>query len=213
MSFNLNTNVYVTKDDGGVVRALEHLQQPFRSETGLAQTNPSRLGEDYLRSVAAIYGFPNSWISNLNSPISDVPTDDGLRLAFAEEKSPHQASIISYYQTVLGLPIWESGFSVTVLPGPLRGTSSISSVNYAVKVDKPSTKGHLFKGIEPGHLQSYLSLRDGNSRVRINSTRLLVYQYNPSNRQEGGDETPNGPSLTSGGGPTLPLPPVSETIK
>jgi hypothetical protein len=62
MSFNLNANVYVTKDDGGVVRALEHLQLPFRSETGLAQTSPSRLGEDYLRSVAAIYEFPNSWI-------------------------------------------------------------------------------------------------------------------------------------------------------
>jgi hypothetical protein len=148
----------------------------------------------------------NYRISNLNSPISDVPTDDGLRLAFAEEKSPHQASIISYYQTVLGLPIWESGFSVTWLPRPLRGTSSISSVNYAVKVDKPSTKGHLFKGIEPGHLQSHLSFRDGNSRVRINSTRLLVYQYDPSNRQEIPMKLPTAPLLPAVEGPTLPLP-------
>jgi hypothetical protein len=211
MSFNPNANVNVTEDDDGVVRALEHLQQPYRSETGLGQSNPSRLGENYLRNVAKIYKFPNSWFTSLNSPVRDIRTDDGVRLVFAEEKSPHQASIISYYQTVLGLPIWESGFSITVLPGPLRGTSSISSVKYNVKVDKPRGKGRLFKGIDPGNLQNHLRLEDKNSDVRINSTRLLVYQYDSSNRQDGGDET-KGPSLTSGETPTLPLPPVPETI-
>src|SRR5437016_2458942 len=107
MSFTLNGNVSVTRDDRGVVCSLEHLQQPFKSDTNLGPPNPSRLGEDYLRSVATIYGFPSALTSNLNSPISNLPTDDGPRLVFAEEKSLHSTTIVSYSQTVLGLPIWE----------------------------------------------------------------------------------------------------------
>src|SRR6266536_1099715 len=137
MPFNLNTNVHLTKDDGGIVRALEHLQQSFRSVTGLTQTNPSRLGEDYLRKVAE---FPNPGSVTSIRQFQMFLLMTAFALHSPKEKSPLQASIISYYQTLLGLPIWEPGFSVTVLSEPLRGTSFISSVNYAVKVDKPSSK-------------------------------------------------------------------------
>lgn len=213
MPFNLNANVSVTRDDSGVVRGLEHLQQPFRSDTGLALSNPSRLGEDYLRSVADIYGFLPALISDLNAPISNIPTDDGPRLVFAEEKSSHLTITVSYYQTVLGLPIWESGFSVSVLPAPLRGTSSISSVKFCVEIDKPDRKSRLLNDVDPQLLAELLHLEDKEPQVHINSTRLLVYQYDPSSRQAGDHHQPSGPSLISNGDAMLPLPDVPSNIK
>ncbi|KAI9781782.1 MAG: hypothetical protein M1839_005775 [Geoglossum umbratile] len=215
MPFHFNENVYATRDDRGAVRSLQHRRQPFVSDTGLAASNPRNLGEAYLRSVASIHGFSPDLISNIYGSISPVPTDDGVRILFANEKNKHIVTVISYVQTVLGLAIWESGFSVSILPDPLRGTSSISKVRVNVEVKKPSANARCLNEIGSSLLRELLCIEDKETDLTVNSQRLLVYQYDSSRRQKGGHRV--GLSSTSaavdGDGVTLPLPDVPKDIK
>ncbi len=214
MPFNLTFNVSVVRDTAGVVRSLEHLQQPYTPPVGLAAPNAQNLAGQYLQDVAAIYSIPQSMIQNLGAPLSPTPTQDPVSLRFAEEKSLTQTTLISFVQTVLGLPIWEAGFSVSLLPSPLRTVSSVSSVHLDVQITPPRPDAPYLKSIEPAVLGRLLGITTQNAKEaaepRINSTRLLVYQYDPNQRYDPEFEV-EGPGLI-GGPPILSLPPVPEGI-
>ena len=213
MPFNLTFNVTVIRDAAGVVRSLEHLQQPYTLPAGLVPASAHSLAGQYLRDVADIYSIPQSMIQNLDAPISPVPTQEPVTLRFAEEKSLTQTTIVSYVQTVLGLPIWEAGFSLSLLPGALRSVSSVSSVHFDVQITAPRSNAPYLAPIEPSVLSQLLGLETGPGAAaepRINSTRLLVYQYDPNTRFDPEVEA-EGPGLI-GGPPTLPLPDISAEI-
>lgn len=215
MAFKLNPNVSVVRDTNGSVVAIEHIQQPYSSGSGLGSSNPRTLGAEYLRNVSHVFGIPNSFLGNLNAPVAAEPTKEGITIRFAEEKSQHVVTTVSYVQTVLGLPIWESGFSVSVLPSPLRATSSVSSVKFDVKVHAPRPASTKLEKFTPEKLIGLLNTDvDADSPVKVTSTRFLVYRYDPAARQEGGEhEHPGGGSLVPGSEITLPLPPVPEEIR
>jgi hypothetical protein len=214
MTFNLTLNVAVERDASGVVRSLEHLQQPYTLPAGIAPPTTQALSRQYLMDVAEIFSIPTAMLQDLGAPLSDNPNPHlrpGLR--FAAEKLLTQTTIVSYVQTVLGLPIWEAGFSISLLPEPFRGVSSVSSVHLAVDITPPSSEAPYLKPIDPAVLGRLLGLNGVSETVpavpRINSTRLLVYRYVPVARF---DPEVESPIQLFGGPPTLPLPPVPATI-
>ena len=214
MAFRLDPSVSVVRNEDGSVAAIEHIQQPFESGSGLSASNPRALGAEYLRNVSPVFRIPNSFLRDLNAPVASEPNEDGISLRFVEEKNQHVVTTVSYVQTALGLPIWESGFSVSVLPSPLRATSSVSSIKFDVKVNAPTRPSAELQDITPERVFGLADAADDKPRspVKVTSTRYLVYRYDPAARQEGG-ETNGGPSLVPGSAITLPLAPVSEDIR
>jgi len=215
MAFRLDPSVSVVRHEDGSVAAIEHIQQPFESGSGLSASNPRALGAEYLRNVSPVFRIPNSFLRDLNAPVASEPNEDGISLRFAEEKNQHVVTTVSYVQTALGLPIWESGFSVSVLPSPLRATSSVSSIKFDVKVNAPTRPSAELQDITPERVFGLADATDDDkprSPIKVTSPRYLVYRYDPAARQEGG-ETNGGPSLVPGSAITLPLAPVSEDIR
>src|ERR1700761_761742 len=190
MTFHLTPAVEVGCDRQGSVYSLEHIAQPYRHRAPNRRASPQIVAQQYLLNVAAIYSIPPSMLKNLNDPISQMPIEAPVGLRFAEQKSPANVTVISYSQTALGLPIWETGFSLSLVE-PLRVVSSYSTVDLNVKVAFPPEDSPFLQPISVEDLIELLRLRDF-SRPVINSTRLLVFKYRPTvNREDGPrSETP-----------------------
>lgn len=227
MAFEITRNVSVTRDSNGIVRQLSHLQQPYFS-TGLASTNPRFLARTYVTDVASIYSVDSALLSTLDQPVGEAITGDGVQLRFGDQSALLETTLVSYSQTRWSLPIWEAGLGIAILNGPLRVTSSRSTIHIAPTFHEPSKNPkYLPKAINERVLRTLLGL--GNRAVKINGTRLRVYQYNPSLRYDPeSNQTPAIPgkqpaaraqartapqSLLVTGPPVLPLPAVPDTIK
>lgn len=214
MAFTITPNVDVERDAQGVIRHLRHLQEPYVS-TGLAAPTPRAMAMDYVRDAATIYGIDHSLLSDLGKQVGKELIEEGSQLRFAEEKSLMGTTVVSYVQTYFGLPIWEAGVSVTLQDKPLRVTSSQSTVHFDVQVQKPGPSAKFMSArISPAKLAQAPGLKETDTRPKINSTRLLIYRYDPAMRFD--PESASGKQDEiglQGGPPTLPLPPVPRTIK
>jgi hypothetical protein len=105
-----------------------------------------------------------------------------------------------------------------MLTGPLRATSSLSTLHADVKIEKPTDDARCMRGrITPPELVKLLNADAARDKeeIVINSQKLWVYRYNAAQRLPAG-----GPGSGSGrrGGvapaesPTLPLPPPGPDI-
>jgi len=139
MSSLVNSNTTVSRDSNGAVVTLEHLAHLFKDteRTAFDVASPCSLANDYLRVAAGVYKFPFSYLDNLDGEIASEPIDEGIGFRFSNERITPNGTNVSYVQTVLGLPIWESRFTVSILSWPLRATNSASSVKTDVEVHKP----------------------------------------------------------------------------
>jgi zinc metalloprotease ZmpB len=234
MPFELTDNVQVNRDEQGMVQHLEHFQQPFvavNTETlaaAAADANvpfvsaatPQALAEQYLREVAPIYGIDQAMLPDQGG--ADALTGDdtgagraaGSKLVLTQEKEVMGTTTISYQQTYEGLPVWEAGVSVTILPAPMRVTASQSSIHQDVSLPSEdaleSSSTYEPEAIKPEKLKQLLRLSKG--KPTINGTpRELIYRFSPNQRLD--PEAQTAPTETlQGGPPTLPLPPVPDTI-
>lgn len=223
MAFQITDNVNVERDPDGVVRQLEHVQEPYVAQPNASlgftqETSPRALAEDYLREVAPLYGF-----SEMLSPgeaglgLRDVePAETGAQVRFVEEKPVTGTTTLSYEQTYQGIPVWEAGVNVTVQESPMRVTSSQSSVHLDVTNEE---RAALSAGEEerygPDQLdeQSLPPLLGIPHREiqRINAKRLFYYRYDPKDRFDPEIKAGEEDSLQHSP-PTLPLPPVPDNI-
>jgi hypothetical protein len=232
MAFQITPNVTVTRDSNGIVRQLSHLQQPYLA-AGLAGANPRALARTYLTDVASIYSVDSSLLPTLDQAVGDTITQDDSQLRFGDLSSLLETTLVSYSQTRWSLPIWEAGLGVSILVGPQRVTSSRSTVHIDPSFHEPSKNPRFLpKHINERVLRTQLGLGDG--AIKINGTRLRVYQYDlsrrydpestqvpaPQNRKLPASETeakaeakitPH--SLLRDGPPILPLPNVPSDIK
>ena len=221
MAFQITPNVSVTKDRDGIVRLLNHLQQPYFA-TGLAAVNPRTLARTYVGDVASIYSVDAALLSTIDQGVGDTITQDGLQLRFGDQSSLLETTLVSYSQTRWSLPIWEAGLGVSILAVPQRVTSSRSTIHINPEFHEPSKNPkYLPKKITEAELRKLIDL--GQQRVTINGTRLRVYQYDPAKRYDpesvpptqiqvrGADVKPA--SLLHSGPPPLPLPDVPDSIK
>jgi hypothetical protein len=225
MTFELDENVKINKDERGNVQVLEHLQQPFvAGETtgamGLAEAasappnTPQALSEQYLRQVAPVYGIDQNMLSSnggltMLAEESAAASPDG-KLELAEEKEIMGTTTVSYQQTYAGLPIWKAGVSVTIQPEPMRVTASQSSVHHDVDLPAASTSLDSPESISPAKLKQALGITAGTPKVT--GTRRLIYQFDQERRIDPEAQTSSGKAL-EGGPPTLPLPPLPPEIQ
>ena len=229
MPFELDDNVNVELDNQGQIQHLDHFQKPFvasgtegftadEAEIGGSANTAQDLANQYLRAVAPAYRLSDEMLSGVGG--ADSLTADettigpaGSKLEPTEAKEIMGTTTVGYQQTYQGLPVWEAGVSVTIQPNPMRVTASQSSVHHDVTVPQADTfdesVGPNYQTISLEVLRQLLGNPDGE--LVINSQSQLVYRYDPAQRRDPAATHPSNEAL-QGAPPTLPLPPVPETI-
>jgi len=237
MDFELTDNVRVERDEEGNIQLLDHFQQPFvaTSSDGLtggeadegasAEANTSQeLAEQYLRRVAPVYGISESMLPGESGAVEEdsdalVEADEGTgetgsKLEPVQEKDIMGTTTVSYQQTYNNLPVWEAGVSVTIQPQPMRVTASQSSVHHDISLsqgenfDEPA---YNLGDISPELLRKLLGIENEDAPITINQTSELIYLYEKDKRIDPAALLDEKEALQSAP-PTLPLPPVPESI-
>lgn len=214
MALSLTPNVHLEKDASGIVRHLRHMQEPFTSATGLAP-NALSLAHEYVGEIAPLISVPAAMLGQLAAAPAGKLTADPVELRLAHHKALMETTTVSYAQTVLGLPIWEAGVSVTVHDRPLRVTSAVNTLHYDVKVKRPGPKARfLAENLERPALVARVLRLEGAAarRLKINRTRLVVYRYEADQRLHPESRIRQKAAPLQEGPPTLPLPPVPKGI-
>lgn len=242
LDFTDQSNLDETQTAPNAVRYLDHFQQPFVAKTddaaidsrALAATNgravaaatAQALAEQYLRAVAPDYNIDENMLPDADGSAAAFAGDNNQpasKLEIAEEKDVLGTTVISYQQTLNGLPVWNHGVSVTIQPEPMRVTASQSSVdsNVAAAANN-SLDGAAASAAEfaPDKLKNDLpklkSVLKAKSKsdLKINGTRELYYRYEPSERfhVEAELESESNGNLQECA-PALPLAPVPDSIK
>ncbi|MEU8362765.1 hypothetical protein AB0C27_42800 [Nonomuraea sp. NPDC048882] len=213
MAFELERDVEVELDELGIVRGLEHLERPYLDSDG---PDPVRVAARYADDVAPVYGIPGSMLTDLWTRVGDRPVPEPALLRFAEEKSITQVTIVSFVQTVLSLPIWEAGLSVSLLPDPLRVVASQSSVHLDADARIPDDHAPYLPPFGAKELARLLGLpadpKSSDRLPEIGGSRLLVYRYDPAARFDPEAGPAQDGAGEGGGPPVLPLPEVSGDV-
>jgi len=139
---------------------------------------------------------------------SDVVESAGTELRFGRQDAITGTATVSFQQTHFGLPIWQAGFTVSMLTEPLRATASLSTrtrdQHPQTQDDAKCARGRL----TPRNLAELLQVERSKNEMVINAERTWVYRYDEAQR------LPTGPSKTGSGprdglrqkeAPTLPL--------
>ncbi|MFZ5817639.1 MAG: hypothetical protein ACOY93_20490 [Bacillota bacterium] len=182
MAFRITPQVHVDRDSQGIVRHLAHLQQPYTLPAGLAAPSPQALAAQYLHEVAPLYGIAPGLLRDLSRQVGRSLTADPTLLQYAEQKSVMGTTTVSYAQTHYGLPIWGAGVSVWLQSGPLRVTSSLSTLHQDVQIDPvdPAAFKILPERLSADELAALLGV--SNTPVRLNGARYRIYRYDPAER-------------------------------
>jgi zinc metalloprotease ZmpB len=185
MVFQIPLNADVQRDGEGIIRHINHLQQPYTAPD-LPLPTPRELATRYVHDVAPIYDLGTDMLKNLDENVGNKIVDEGSMLRFAHDKTVMGISLVSYSQTFFSLQVWEAGFSVTMRGSPLRVTSSQSTVRFNVEVKKPDENSNFMpERIDALTLVKILGRpTEEDKSLKINATKLLVYQYNPDTRLE-----------------------------
>lgn len=215
MVFQITPDVEIGRDEHGVVRQLRHPRHPFSAMRFATAPTPRELADQYLEEVAEIMGLHTSTLANLAGAPEAAPAPSDSELRFKEEKSLPGQSIVSYAQTHAGIPIWSSGITVRMRNQPtLEVTGSQNEFQYDVSVELPSASAaYLPEKIDPSVMCGLLAM-NACSGIKINSAKLFIYKYDPTERTDPEAATaPKGERYSFGSPvPTLPLPTVPENI-
>jgi zinc metalloprotease ZmpB len=220
---NVSRNVYLDVDLQGIVRGLQHFNEPVES----GASTPQLVAADYLENFADLLGLEAGQLAKLGlSPGAHI-TGDGVELRFALEKQQEGVATVSYQQTVLSLPIWEAGVTVQIQTAPFRVLSSQSSRHPDVRVEPPKPAAvKRAQSLDEAELAVRLGIADSaqtkaarSKELAIQRRQLVVYQYERDNifRDRPGEiiERPEAVPFapTQSPSPTLPLPPVPDSIR
>jgi hypothetical protein len=212
MSFTLSPAVQVERGPDGKVRSLSHSGQPYGIELG--SLSIQQLAKSYLSDVAEIFGIDAKWLGALDLRPSDKLENAATELRFAQQDAIPGTATASFQQTCFGLPVWEAGFTVFMLTGPLRATGSLSTLHSKVDAHKPKRDaGFLRGGITPLDVAKVLQTERGKGQIVVNAQRLWIYRYVAGERVSGQSlKTPGGRGVTESTEPTLPMPRVDRSI-
>src|SRR6266545_1788217 len=205
MPFTVTANVHVERAPNGTVRQLRHLQQPYL----VHMLSGRSLAAQYVQEVAEFYELPPDALTTLDSPFQPTNsfTGEPTRLRFAGENALHGTRTIAFVQTVGDLPIWEAGLSVTIQDEPDRVTSSFSTFHRDPEFEPPERDFHPYSVAE---LERILQLGPREHHIEVTSQRRLVYCYVTAQRID--PQATGTPAPLESANPTLPLPPVPDTI-
>ena len=215
-------------DTDGRVRQILHAEKPWLSDSA----DPLLATTAYLQRIAPVLGIPPEHLLRLRERVSfSEPMDQGIEYRLAEEKRFFDSVTLGFYQTILNLPIWQAGLSVTLDQGPIRILISTNTSEYGVSARLPNRRAieryqevlriaNSTDGIDEDPTLPFLQdLLRGSVNVKvgrpstqraISSGRFFVYHYDGTARDSAPQPLEPG---EEGLRPTLPLAPVPAGIQ
>jgi zinc metalloprotease ZmpB len=191
VAFSLSPAVEVERDISGAVRSLNHTGQPYG--VGLPILNAQKLAESYLEDVASIYAIDPGWLGALDLRPSDAIESADTELRFAQQDSSNGTGTVSFQQTHFGLPVWQAGFTASLLTDVLRVTASLSTLHPAFDIKEPKQDAKCMAGrITSKSLSELIKTDGGRGEIVINAERLWIYRYDAAQRLGIGSPTREG---------------------
>jgi hypothetical protein len=223
MDFELTPEDIVDRDEDGNVIQVSHGRDRFPVDpAGMMDQTPAELADEYVRAVSSLYGIKDREMSALDEAFTAEPRNEKSKLRRDQEKSLMETTVVSYQQTYRGLPVWNSTLSVVVSGDPPQVVGSSSTIQKDVEVEAPPAVPELrdFAAVEaPKSLEEMLGVdNSAGEGFVVNGTRMLVYGYDPDERYDPASQASEADEEMSAWPtqhnlPTLPLPPVVDSIK
>ncbi len=183
------------------------------SATRAMPASAQEAAKQFLASHADLLQLKRNVMQSMDVRASLAPVAEDEALRFESEKHTMDSTVVSYNQTMFGLPIYQAGVSV-VMHGPQNQVkAATSTLHYDVAAQPPghstANMGALDTAASGAHDNVVRRAIPAAQGMRINRTRLMVYQYDPADRvhHEHGD-----PGFGAEP-PSLSLPPVPASIK
>ncbi|AEU34734.1 hypothetical protein [Granulicella mallensis] len=220
--FNSARNVYLDLDNQKIVRQLIHTHAPV----AVAAATPQLAAANYLGQYAGLFGVSTAQLANLSLEPSPTIEDAPVEYRFLQQKNQFDSTTVAFYQTDLGLPVWQAGISVQMRVNPFRVLTSQSTLHPNLEVTKPTADAvKRAEAITEEELAQLLGLDNSpaasfvpdTKALRIEKKTLVIYQYESANRVVA--NAPPREQAAAGKAnefvstlPTLPLPEVSDKI-
>ena len=187
-----------------------------RAAASASRARPATAQEaakQFLASHADLLQLRQNVMQSMDVRASLAPVAENEALRFESEKHTMDSTVVSYNQTMFGLPIYQAGVSV-VMHGPQNQIkAATSTLHYDVAAQPPghslTNMSALDTAASGAHDDVVRKAIPAAQGMRINRTRLMVYQYDPANRVHHDHGDPGFGAQP----PSLPLPPVPASIK
>lgn len=218
MAFEISSDMAVTRDAEGRVTQVSHPTKPYYGPDSVDALSgdrealePHALAKAYLREVLPSFGVDESMADDATTAMeldASVQGEDGQHLNMAEEKISSNKVTISYSQTMMGLPVWQSGVSVRLRGTPMAvvGASSTIQQDMGEIAPPPPEAPFLPERVDSALLSDLLGV---DYDVEISRRRLLIYRYDKNER---GNAVGEPDSTSVEGCPRLNPPDVPDSI-
>lgn len=186
---------------------------PGLGTRAIGQT-PQEAAQEFLRTQVGILKVPDAAMQSLDVRAGAAPTGENEALRFESETRLMDSTIVSYNQTMFGLPIYQAGMSVTVRGPDNAVQAATSTLHYDIEAQPPGnslTRSVTNAAAVGGYDDLVREAIPAANEMRINRTRLMVYRYDAAARIN------SHPRHDSEGGfhdepPTLRIPPLPASI-
>jgi zinc metalloprotease ZmpB len=132
--FVRSRNVHLDCDEHGIVRQVLHTHAPIITQAA----TPQLAAASYLGQFSELLGLPAQQLANLGlAPARDIE-DAPIEYRFLKEKRQFDSATVAYYQTALGLPVWEAGLAVQMRLDPFRILSAQCTRHADFKPEAPA---------------------------------------------------------------------------
>jgi hypothetical protein len=192
---------------------------------------PQIAAATYLKQFGDLLGLTSEQLKNLSLSPSTNVENAPIEYRFLKEKHQFDSATVAYYQTDLGIPVWEAGVAVQIKLNPFRILSSQSTRHPDLKVKAPSrNKVKQAESMTEAELARLLGLQSKSrggfiadrKSLKIEGRGLFIYRYESAKRVPATPPPPEPPIGIAGREqeptfapelPTLPLPPVADGIR
>ena len=205
--------VLINRDDKGVVRDLQHTDEPFVSSA----PTPQLAAAEYLGQYGSLLGVEPTETANMSLARSPKATDSGDELRFASEKSTFDTTTVMYQQTRFGLPVWHGGVAIHMKGKPYRVIGSQSTRHADLDADRPSPAAlRKLEKLDKATLARQLGLARKSGfdakTLKIDDRKLIIYRYAQAKRVMAEPARSRQVYGHSHGYTELPLPAVKASI-
>jgi hypothetical protein len=174
---------------------------------------PQEAAKQFLADHADILQLPQTAMRSMDVRAAVAPVAESEALRFESEKHTMDSTVVSYNQTMFGLPIYQAGVSVVMHSQDNSVKAASSTLHYDVAAQPPSdavaSRSSVDTAATGAHDDVVRRAIPAAPDIRINRTRLMVYRYDAAKREHH-DEGEHGFGVQP---PSLPLPPVPSSIR
>ncbi len=176
--------------------------------------SPQEAAKQFLEQHATELQIPQAALNSVDVRAALAPVDESQALRFEKEKRLMDSTIVSYNQTMFGLPIYEAGVSVVMHGADNEVKAATSTLHYDIAAQPPSDSltGRAMNAAATGSYDDLVRAAiPAAAAMRINRTQLMVYRYDAAKRTSGHPHNDSDPGFHSEP-PSLPLPDVPSSI-